>query len=60
LAPVSRLFGGYVLAGELLSHPGDVKMALGRYAEIMQPFAKSSQGGGNAMQMLNPADVVRH
>ncbi|MCJ1277156.1 hypothetical protein MMC21_004966 [Puttea exsequens] len=48
------IIGGYVLAGELLSHPGDVKTALKRYEEIMLPFAKNSQGGGNAMQLLNP------
>jgi 2-polyprenyl-6-methoxyphenol hydroxylase-like FAD-dependent oxidoreductase len=48
------IIGGYVLAGELLSHPGDVKTALERYEEIMLPFAKSSQGGGNAMQLVNP------
>ena len=48
------IIGGYVLAGELLSHPGDVKTALGRYEDIMLPFAKNSQGGGNAMQLLNP------
>jgi 2-polyprenyl-6-methoxyphenol hydroxylase-like FAD-dependent oxidoreductase len=48
------IIGGYVLAGELLSHPGDVKKALGRYEEIMLPFAKSSQGGDNGMQTLNP------
>jgi 2-polyprenyl-6-methoxyphenol hydroxylase-like FAD-dependent oxidoreductase len=49
------IIGGYILAGELLSHPGDVKTALGRYEEIMLPFVKISQGtGDNAMQMLNP------
>jgi 2-polyprenyl-6-methoxyphenol hydroxylase-like FAD-dependent oxidoreductase len=48
------IIGGYVLAGELLSHPGDVKTALDRYEEIMLPFAKKSQGGDNAMQILNP------
>jgi 2-polyprenyl-6-methoxyphenol hydroxylase-like FAD-dependent oxidoreductase len=48
------IIGGYVLAGELLSHPGDVKMALERYEEIMLPFAKNSQGGSSAMQLLNP------
>ncbi|MCJ1383546.1 hypothetical protein MMC17_006660 [Xylographa soralifera] len=48
------IIGGYVLAGELLSHPGDVKMALERYAKIMLPFAKDSQGGDNAMQLVNP------
>jgi len=48
------IIGGYVLAGELLRLPGDVKTALSRYEEIMLPFAKSSQGGDNAMQLLNP------
>ena len=48
------IIGGYVLAGELLSHPGDVQTALKRYEEIVLPFAKNSQGGGNAMQLLNP------
>ena len=48
------IIGGYVLAGELLSHPGDVKTALEQYEGIMLPFAKSSQGGDKAMQLLNP------
>ncbi|KAE8442362.1 hypothetical protein EG329_003433 [Mollisiaceae sp. DMI_Dod_QoI] len=48
------IIGGYVLAGELLSHPGDVKTALERYEGLMQPFVKGSQGGSNAMQLLNP------
>jgi 2-polyprenyl-6-methoxyphenol hydroxylase-like FAD-dependent oxidoreductase len=48
------IIGGYVLAGELLSCPGDVKTALKRYEELMLPFAKASQGGDNAMQLLNP------
>lgn len=48
------IIGGYVLAGELLSHPGDVKTASKRYEEIMLPFAKKSQGGDNMMQLLNP------
>jgi len=48
------IIGGYVLAGELLSHPGDVRMALKQYEEIMLPFAKKSQGGGFAMQLFNP------
>ena len=48
------IIGGYVLAGELLNHPGDVQTALKRYEEIMLPFAKSSQGGDKAMQILNP------
>jgi 2-polyprenyl-6-methoxyphenol hydroxylase-like FAD-dependent oxidoreductase len=49
------IIGGYVLAGELLNHPGDVKTALQRYEKIMLPYVKSSQGGGdNVMQLLNP------
>jgi len=48
------IIGGYILAGELLSHPGDVQTALKRYEEIMLPFTKNSQGGSNAMQLLNP------
>lgn len=48
------IIGGYVLAGELLSHPGDVKTALERYEGLLLPFAKSQQGGDNAMQLLNP------
>lgn len=48
------IIGGYVLAGELLSHPGDVKTALERYEGILLPFAKSQQGGDSAMQYMNP------
>jgi 2-polyprenyl-6-methoxyphenol hydroxylase-like FAD-dependent oxidoreductase len=48
------IIGGYFLAGELLSHPDNVKTALERYEEIMLPFAKNSQGDNNAMQLLNP------
>ena len=48
------IIGGYVLAGELLSHSGDVKTASERYEKIMLPFAKSSQGGDHMMQLLNP------
>lgn len=51
------IIGGYVLAGELLSHSGDVKTALERYEGTMLPFAKSQQGGDNAMQLLNPQTV---
>jgi len=51
------IIGGYVLAGELLSHPGDVKTALERYEEIMLPFAKNSQSGDAATQST---DAVRH
>jgi len=48
------MIGGYVLAGELMDHPGDIKTALERYEGILLPFAKSSQGGGNGMQYANP------
>lgn len=48
------IIGGYVLAGELLSHSGDVNMALENYEAIILPFVKSSQGGTAAMQLLNP------
>jgi 2-polyprenyl-6-methoxyphenol hydroxylase-like FAD-dependent oxidoreductase len=48
------IIGGYVLAGELLNHPGDVKTALERYENIVLPFAKASQDGGNGMQLFNP------
>ena len=48
------IIGGYVLAGELLSRPGDVKTALERYADIMVPFVKQQQGNDHAMQMINP------
>lgn len=48
------IIGGYVLAGELLNHPDDVKTALKRYEELMLPFVKGQQGGDIAMQLLNP------
>ena len=48
------IIGGYVLAGELLSHPGDVKTALERYEDILAPFVKQQQGVGGAMQVFNP------
>jgi 2-polyprenyl-6-methoxyphenol hydroxylase-like FAD-dependent oxidoreductase len=48
------IIGGYVLAGELLNHPGDVKTALKRYEELMLPFVKDSQSTFPAMQLLNP------
>ena len=48
------IMGGYVLAGELLSHPGDVKGALEQYEGFMLPVVKKSQGGDGMMQMLNP------
>jgi len=48
------IIGGYVLAGELLSHPGDVKAAVEQYEAILLPFAKNSQGGDYGMQLFNP------
>ncbi|KAL8947319.1 MAG: hypothetical protein Q9222_006385 [Ikaeria aurantiellina] len=48
------IIGGYVLAGELLNHPGDINAAVKRYEEIMLPFARSSQGAEGAMQYMNP------
>jgi len=48
------IIGGYVLAGELLSHPDNIKAALARYEDILLPFAKSSQGSSYAMQLFNP------
>ncbi|KAL8837311.1 MAG: hypothetical protein Q9170_002568 [Blastenia crenularia] len=48
------IIGGYVLAGELLSHPGDISAALKQYEDIMLPFARGSQFGEKGMQLLNP------
>ncbi|EMD01211.1 hypothetical protein BAUCODRAFT_29658 [Baudoinia panamericana UAMH 10762] len=49
------IMGGYVLAGEMLEHPGDVRIALENYEKIMTPFVKSQQGGlESAMQFVNP------
>lgn len=48
------IIGGYILAGELLDHPGNVEVALKRYEELMLPFVKGSQGDDCAMQLLNP------
>ena len=48
------IMGGYVLAGELLSHPGDVKTALEQYEGFMRPTVKKNQGGDGMMQLLNP------
>lgn len=48
------IIGGYVLAGELLNHAGDVGAALEGYEGIMLPFAKESQEGEWAMHFFNP------
>lgn len=48
------IMGGYVLAGELLTHPGDMTTVLRNYENLMLPFAKSQQGGVGAMQWFAP------
>lgn len=48
------IIGGYVLAGEILSHPGDVEEALARYEGILLPFAQAQQGGAWLFQYVNP------
>ncbi|PQE16040.1 hypothetical protein CJF32_00004948 [Rutstroemia sp. NJR-2017a WRK4] len=51
------IMGGYVLAGEMLRHKGDVRAAVEGYEGIMLPFARESQGGvvgEYAAQVLNP------
>ncbi|KAH9828449.1 FAD/NAD(P)-binding domain-containing protein [Teratosphaeria destructans] len=50
------IIGGYVLAGELLSSSGNVKVAVQKYEELMLPFVKRNQGSANnsAPQLLNP------
>jgi len=48
------IIGGYVLAGELLSHPGDIGTALTQYEQLLLTFARASQRNDIAMQLLNP------
>ena len=48
------IIGGYVLAGELLSHPDDIQTALKRYEEIMLPFVKSVQFDDSIFALANP------
>ena len=48
------IIGAYVLAGEMMRDPGDIGTALEKYEGLMLPFVKGSQGGDNAMQILNP------
>ncbi|KAK1090907.1 hypothetical protein LTR48_007375, partial [Friedmanniomyces endolithicus] len=43
------IIGGYVLAGEILRHDGDVVKACKAYEDLMLPYAKSQQKGGGAM-----------
>lgn len=46
--------GGYVLAGEILRHDGDVVEGCKAYEELMLPHVREQQKGGDAMQRLNP------
>lgn len=48
------IVGGYVLAGELLSHPGDIGTALTQYEKLLTTFVRASQHDDIAMQLLNP------
>lgn len=49
------IIGGYVLAGELMSHGADIGAALDAYEKIMLPFAKSEQhDGGWGMRLMIP------
>lgn len=48
------IIGGYVLAGELLNNPGDIRTALKQYSDIMVPFVKHSQRGGADMSLMMP------
>ena len=48
------IMGGYVLAGELLTHPEDVSAALQAYEELMVPFVKTQQGNFGGIQYMNP------
>ncbi len=51
--------GAYVLAGELLTHPGDFQTAFKNYEELMLPFVKKQQVRlPNALQMLNPQTSI--
>ena len=48
------IIGGYILAGELLNHQGDVEAATKGYEELMVPFVNNCQRGSGAMQWINP------
>ena len=48
------IMGGYILAGEMLRHPGDYAMSLKNYEDLMAPFVKSQQHGANGMQYAMP------
>ncbi|KAL8988434.1 MAG: hypothetical protein Q9169_008554, partial [Polycauliona sp. 2 TL-2023] len=48
------IIGVYVLAGELLSHDGDIKMALKGYEDIMLPHVNKMPNAEAPMQYMNP------
>ncbi|KAL8877517.1 MAG: hypothetical protein Q9198_004480 [Flavoplaca austrocitrina] len=48
------IIGGYVLAGELLNHGGDIKMASRGYENVMLPYVNSMTNSEAPMQYLNP------
>lgn len=48
------IMDGYVLAGEILRHDGNVKAATKAYEELLMPFVKGQQGDDIAMQLGNP------
>lgn len=55
----AAIMGAYVLAGEMLRSArsgGDVRVAGGRYEELMLPFMRKQQGGDSPvpMRLLNP------
>ena len=48
------IIGGYVLAGELLNHDGDVAMAIKGYEDIMLPHVNGMANSEAPMQYANP------
>ncbi|KAL8671453.1 MAG: hypothetical protein Q9168_004041 [Polycauliona sp. 1 TL-2023] len=48
------IIGGYVLAGELLNHGGDISKALKAYEDIMLPHVNKMPNMESGMQYLNP------
>lgn len=48
------IIGGYLLAGEILTHPNDIPAAVKKYEDRIMPLVKDHQGDFPAMQLLNP------
>ncbi|KAL9631658.1 MAG: hypothetical protein Q9204_004135, partial [Flavoplaca sp. TL-2023a] len=48
------IFGGYVLAGELLNHGDDIKMAARGYEHVRLPHINKLANSEDPMQYLNP------